>query len=66
MFHIQDFKIAWSQQAFLHFQQIQEHTSHQAPTWYQEFTTLLEQAVQMNKDPVILEDTVQGWIAYHP
>jgi hypothetical protein len=66
-FNIQDYEIALSQQAYLHFQQIQAHAhQHQTPTRHHKFTTLLESAVRTNQDPAILEDTVHRWMSHQP
>jgi hypothetical protein len=65
-FDIQDFEIALSQQAYLHFQQIQQHALAQAPSRQHKFSTLFEEAVKTNQDPAILEETLQGWLAHQP
>ena len=65
-FDIQDYKIALSQQAFLHFQQIQQQAARQVPNRQWQFANLLEQAVHMNQDPAILKNTVLSWLPIHP
>jgi hypothetical protein len=66
LFNIHEFETALSQQAFLHFQQIQQQASLQLPTQQPAFNVLLEEAVRTNQDPVILEDTVHRWMSHQP
>jgi hypothetical protein len=65
-FLIENFETELSQQAYLHFQQIQELASEQAPTRQQEFTNLLATAVKTNQDPAVLAETLHSWTVPHP
>jgi hypothetical protein len=65
-FDLMDFEVALSQQAFLHFQQIDEHVNSMFPQRHEEFQELLATAVRENKDPTSLEMTVKGWTAHQP
>jgi hypothetical protein len=61
-----DYEVALSQQAFLHYQQIDDHITNTLPQRRDEFNELLSQAVRKNKDPISLEKTIKGWTARHP
>jgi hypothetical protein len=47
-FDLMDYKVALSQQAFLHYQQIDEHITNTLPQQCDEFNNLLSQAVRKN------------------
>ncbi len=66
IFDLMDYEAALSQQAFLHYQQLDEHVTTTLPQQHDEFNELLSHAVRKNKDPHSLETTIKGWTARHP
>jgi hypothetical protein len=64
-FDLMDFEVNLSQQAFLHYRQIDEHVTNTLPQRRDEFQELLSHAVRTNKDPTSLETTVKGWTIHH-
>ena len=65
-FDLLDLEIKLSQQAFLHFQQLEDHVSSTMPHRHAEFNRLLSSAVRSHQDPVSLEATITDWSAHHP
>jgi hypothetical protein len=64
-FDLMDFEAAISQQALLHYHQLDDHVQSRLPTRYNEFHELLSQAVRTNQDPADLEKTVHSWSPNH-
>jgi hypothetical protein len=65
-FDLMDFKVGLSQQAFLHFQQLDDHVTTTMPNRHDKFHHLLSHAVRTHQDPVNLETTVKNWSENQP
>jgi hypothetical protein len=65
IFDLMDFEAALSQQALLHYQQLDDHIRSRIPHRHDEFHELLAEAVRTNQDPADLETTINSWSPHH-
>jgi hypothetical protein len=65
-FNIMDFEINLSQDAFLHYQQLNKTVRSTHPNRLGAFLPLLSQAVTTNEDPAVLASVVNSWSQHQP